>query len=162
MNNNSSKSIIDAIIAEQLKNSLSSTAAKSSDPTSLLVQAILNDRLGSVAEDDDISTTDTRIVEGDYEYAEEPRPDVVEFGELHELRSTLVRMQTQMEDMFEELSELTHRNDMFASMFGACGRCWGEDPDCAECQGQGFSGTYEPDKELLKRFATPALRRLRN
>src|SRR5512134_1312078 len=35
-----------------------------------------------------------------------------------------------------------------AAAFGACGLCWGEDPDCPSCRGRGRPGRFAPDPAL--------------
>lgn len=64
--------------------------------------------------------------------------------------------------MFAELEELRLRNDMLASALGACYLCWGDDPKCEVCNGEGVTGAFAPDKQLFSQLVGPAARRLRN
>jgi hypothetical protein len=64
--------------------------------------------------------------------------------------------------MFAEIEELRSRNDQLASALGACYLCWGEDPQCEVCNGEGVPGAFEPDKQLFSKLVGPAARRLRN
>jgi hypothetical protein len=64
--------------------------------------------------------------------------------------------------MFAELEELRSRSDMLASALGACYLCWGDDPQCEVCNGEGGPGAFTPDKQLFSKVVGPAARRLRN
>jgi hypothetical protein len=43
-----------------------------------------------------------------------------------------------------------------AAALGACGLCWGEDPDCLGCRGRGHVGMIRPDPEIRARLLGPA------
>jgi hypothetical protein len=53
--------------------------------------------------------------------------------------------------------ELLDRNNALAAAVGACD-CWGEDRDCAFCDGQGTPGWVRPDGELFAEYVDPAVR----
>lgn len=65
------------------------------------------------------------------------------------VRRKLVEMQV-------ELNELRQRNEVFAHTLGAC-PCWGYDPSCIECNGQGVPGYYVVDRKLFDQFVAPVL-----
>lgn len=71
------------------------------------------------------------------------------------------RLREQSRQMLSELLALRERNDLLAEALGACYLCWGEYPDCQECQGQGMSGSRPPNRELFKQFVSPAISRLK-
>jgi hypothetical protein len=60
-----------------------------------------------------------------------------------------------------ELEDLRRRNEIFAAAVGACEICWGDDPACPICRGEGRPGWAEPNRGLFAEVAGPALRRLR-
>lgn len=45
--------------------------------------------------------------------------------------------------------------DLSAAL-GACGICWGDDPDCAGCHGRGHIGMIRPDLQIRARLLGPA------
>jgi hypothetical protein len=60
------------------------------------------------------------------------------------------------DDAFEAIQD---RNLLIASALGAC-ECWGEDPGCPNCAGQGKSGWNQPDPSLYGEFVEPASKRI--
>jgi hypothetical protein len=52
--------------------------------------------------------------------------------------------------------DLLDRNSAVAAALGACD-CWGEDPDCAFCGGEGVPGWARPDEECFGTYVRPAL-----
>jgi len=46
---------------------------------------------------------------------------------------------------------------MIACSLGACPECWGHDPDCTECVGEGRPGAFLPD-ELMTTMTLRALK----
>jgi hypothetical protein len=53
---------------------------------------------------------------------------------------------------------LADRNVLLAAAVGACD-CWGVNPGCAICSGEGSAGWLEPDARLYAEFVEPAVRR---
>ena len=78
-----------------------------------------------------------------------------------ERRRALLRLQQLVRSMYAELEELRARNDQLALALGACYLCWGEDPDCEVCGGEGTPGSSPPDKALFAQLVVPAASRLR-
>ena len=62
-------------------------------------------------------------------------------------------------NMYMELEYLREKNDTLAAALGACYLCWGEDPECPECNGKGQPGYFVPEGNLFTVFVTPALRK---
>lgn len=60
--------------------------------------------------------------------------------------------------MQDELEELRRRNRELARALGACADCWGRDPLCETCGGDGLPGSSRPARELYLRFVAPAVR----
>lgn len=54
---------------------------------------------------------------------------------------------------------LKNRNVVLAGALGAC-ECWGEDPACPDCGGDGAAAWSDPDPELYEEYVAPATRRL--
>jgi hypothetical protein len=50
------------------------------------------------------------------------------------------------------------RNLLLAAAVGACD-CWGEDPSCPICSGEGSAGWTEPDTRLYDEYIKPAVLR---
>lgn len=53
---------------------------------------------------------------------------------------------------------LVDRNVLLAAALGACD-CWGEDPECDECSGEGTVAWVPPDPELYDEYVKPAVMR---
>src|SRR5262249_38720216 len=49
---------------------------------------------------------------------------------------------------------------LLASALGACD-CWGLEPDCTLCHGEGSAGWSQPDGELFQEYVGPAVDRLK-
>lgn len=56
--------------------------------------------------------------------------------------------------------ELAERNLALAEALGACD-CWGQDPRCHVCEGEGGPGWILPDRQLFARYVQPAIRVIR-
>lgn len=77
-----------------------------------------------------------------------------------EKKERTLRLREKFRQMRSELLALRERNDLLAEALGACYLCWGEYPDCQECQGRGTPGSRPPNRELFKQWVSPALSRL--
>jgi hypothetical protein len=89
-------------------------------------------------------------------------PSVDDPGEL-EVRTQRVegafrRLRQRVQLLYAELEELRERNDQLAAALGACHLCWGEDPGCPLCGGDGGPGAAPPDRRLFVRLVVPATR----
>lgn len=71
------------------------------------------------------------------------------------------RLRRMVRNMREELEELRERNDRLAAALGACYLCWGDDPECPLCHGNGHPGFLAPEPDSFSRLVAPALRRIR-
>ncbi len=61
----------------------------------------------------------------------------------------------------DELEALREVNDTVAAALGACPECWGGDPECRTCAGEGAAGALDPDERLFAELVLPAVRRVR-
>ena len=64
--------------------------------------------------------------------------------------------------MYAELEVLRERSDAFAAAIGACPVCFGDDPLCEECAGNGRPGAVAPDPDAWRQFVAPAIQRVRS
>lgn len=56
--------------------------------------------------------------------------------------------------------DLAERNLALAEALGACD-CWGRDPRCHICEGEGGPGWILPDRQLFATYVQPAIRAIR-
>ena len=56
-----------------------------------------------------------------------------------------------------DYEELIERNSVLAAALGACD-CWGEQLDCAFCDGAGAPGWVLPDRQMFATYVYPAVR----
>jgi hypothetical protein len=59
-------------------------------------------------------------------------------------------------DPSADVPNMPERNRLLARALGAC-ECWGEQPECKMCYGQGGPGWALPHKPLFDRLVRPAL-----
>lgn len=64
------------------------------------------------------------------------------------------------EKLLARCEELEDRNSALAAALGACD-CWGEEADCAVCQGAGMPGWALPERRMFLKFVSPALKTVR-
>lgn len=81
---------------------------------------------------------------------------------LHRKRESFQRLERLMKQLYAELETLRERNDSLAAALGACYLCWGEDPCCEACGGDGLPGSTAPDEVLFAHFVTPVARSMRS
>lgn len=58
-------------------------------------------------------------------------------------------------DGWDAQEALVDHNVLLAAALGACD-CWGTDPDCTICSGEGSAGWTEPDRGLYDEYVEPA------
>lgn len=56
---------------------------------------------------------------------------------------------------------LLEQSRMLAAAIGACTDCWGEDPDCQTCEGEGRPGSFLPHRGCFEVFVLPVVDGLR-
>jgi hypothetical protein len=77
-----------------------------------------------------------------------------------EKAQALRQLRRRVEDLYQELEELRERNDALAAGLGACYLCWGDDPNCLICAGQGVPGYFQPDSVRFEQLVIPAVQRI--
>ena len=50
---------------------------------------------------------------------------------------------------------LVAKIEMLACALGACPTCWGNEENCADCEGDGLPGSMLPDPQCFERFVAP-------
>ncbi|MFM0212005.1 hypothetical protein PQQ96_31930 [Paraburkholderia sediminicola] len=115
-------------------------ALASTDPTLAPVVSLLQQRLATA-----------EVVDVDSEEVSEPPL------EAREGVSDLAQLARKM---FAELKVLRMRNDSLAAALGACRVCWGEDPGCQVCGGDGGVGAFQINARLFNKIVRPALKQL--
>jgi hypothetical protein len=70
-------------------------------------------------------------------------------------------LRARFETIRTENKRLLEINDLLAAALGACRLCWGDDPECHECGGNGIPGGAVPRQPLFAKYVLPALRRRR-
>lgn len=96
---------------------------------------------------------------------DEPAPDARQQEidalqlELEQAQRHAARMERIARRLSAELDETRGQLSDLAVACGACGLCWGDDPQCPGCRGHGQPGRFAPDPELLRRLGVAAPRR---
>lgn len=75
-------------------------------------------------------------------------------------RVSLSRIRENMAAMRGELEDLRETNDTLAIALGACYLCWGGEPECPNCEGEGTPGYFMPDPALFNEIVRPAVSRV--
>ena len=96
----------------------------------------------------------------------------------HEQAEVIRRMRIQRKKLLEQLSlmkdklkegkadksqivtrinQLKKRNNALSDALGSCTHCWGEDPACDHCSGNGMPGWRNSNKRLFNIYVRPCL-----
>jgi len=59
--------------------------------------------------------------------------------------------------IMRQLNKLRRLNDSLALALGTCSLCWGDDPDCDHCGGNGSSGWKNVNMRFFKLYVWPTL-----
>jgi hypothetical protein len=76
------------------------------------------------------------------------------------LKDQLKQLNAEKEQMSSSLNYLWKLNNSFAEAVGSCNNCWGEDPDCEICKGNGSPGWKEINKRFFNIYILPGLEKL--
>ena len=77
--------------------------------------------------------------------------------QLTEARRKLKRSNADKTKVVAKISRTKKLNELLSGALGSCNRCWGEDPNCANCSGDGISGWRKINKKLFNTYVLPAL-----
>lgn len=80
---------------------------------------------------------------------------------LEQQRQQMTELKQVLKSLYAETETLRARNDALAAALGACYLCFGEDPVCPECGGNGVPGSLPPDVAAFRQYVLPAVRRIR-
>jgi hypothetical protein len=102
------------------------------------------------------------------EAEEEPAAEAAPLGEedgeepvMQQSPRAGAHLHARVQQLQAELERLQEVNDTVAEALGACHLCWGDDPACEICQGDGAPGCFVPPRDLFQRFVVPALGRMK-
>jgi len=73
------------------------------------------------------------------------------------LRKKLKQRDTEKTKIVEQISGAKKLNNSLSDALGSCNKCWGEDPDCPNCLGNGIPGWRKINSRLFNSFVLPAL-----
>lgn len=62
--------------------------------------------------------------------------------------------------VMKRLNYLVKLNANLAQALGSCSSCWGEDPGCAICSGEGYPGWQKVNKRLFNLYVLPAIEKI--
>lgn len=97
---------------------------------------------------------DAEIVETDEEHREI-------MSAARRLEEESAELRGRMQALAAEIGSLRERMELVADALGACGLCWGQDPQCRACRGRGRPGYALPDEELFADLVLPAVQMMR-
>lgn len=80
---------------------------------------------------------------------------------LENFRSILSEIKRENMRLREVNNGLLAHSELLAGAVGACPECWGEDPDCEFCEGDGGPGSFLPEQDSFDEFVKPVLRMVR-
>ncbi len=128
----------------------------SSDLLQNLAYRMIEQRLTASPESDEDDPPDDDQLRREQEELEGRRE------RLEEQRQRMRDLKGVLTSLYAEIETLRVRNDTLAAALGACYLCFGEDPACPECHGNGEPGSLIPDAAAFRQYIVPALRRARS
>jgi len=76
------------------------------------------------------------------------------------LKEQLNQNKTGKNEMQARLNQLIKLNNSLSGALGSCSTCWGEDPDCSNCSGNGSAGWRNTNRRLFNVYVLPTLTKL--
>ena len=80
--------------------------------------------------------------------------------QLTSVRNKLKQVDAEKQSSFAKMNRAEQLNLLLAKALGSCGNCWGEDPNCIVCAGNGISGWQKVNKRLFNLYVLPALEKV--
>ncbi len=72
-------------------------------------------------------------------------------------KSQVKKSNSDKDEIMGQLNKLSRLNDSLALALGTCSLCWGEDPECKHCEGNGSSGWKNVNMRFFKLYVWPTL-----
>jgi hypothetical protein len=76
------------------------------------------------------------------------------------MKDQLKQIKTDMHNTRTQLNQIVKINNSLSQGLGSCNACWGEDPDCVNCSGEGSPGWRKINKRLFNIYVLPAIEKL--
>jgi DNA gyrase/topoisomerase IV subunit B len=76
------------------------------------------------------------------------------------LREQLKHSRADRNEVMSKLNYLMKLNTSLAEALGSCNNCWGDDPECTICSGEGYPGWRNINKRLFNLYVLPSLEKL--
>ncbi len=76
-----------------------------------------------------------------------------------QLKGQLAQLKTDKSETTLRLNQFIKLNNSLAGALGSCSNCWGEDPECSQCAGNGSPGWRSINRRLFNIFVLPVLER---
>ncbi len=76
------------------------------------------------------------------------------------LKIQLRALKSEKKEIEIQLTRQTNLNNSVAGAFGSCSKCWGGDPHCSNCSGNGSPGWRHIDRGLFNMHILPTLVKL--
>jgi hypothetical protein len=90
--------------------------------------------------------------------SEEIRPSINKIKYMQRIKS--LKQENQM--LKNGLEQTLLLIDEISDLLGACGNCFGKDPECTLCHGKGKPGNFTFDKRAFYEFIKPCLQQVNN
>ena len=76
------------------------------------------------------------------------------------LREQIKDSKANRNQMMLRLDYLMKLNTSLAEALGSCSNCWGENPACTICRGEGYPGWQKINKRLFNLYVLPTIEKL--
>src|SRR6266487_1814000 len=76
------------------------------------------------------------------------------------LKKKLKENSLEQVQIINNVNDMKKLNNSLSAALGSCSHCWGEDPDCSVCSGDGISGWRNINKRMFNIHVLPCLEKL--
>ena len=76
--------------------------------------------------------------------------------QVSKLKDKAKKMKAERIEMFAHYNQTMKLNNSLSSALGSCNICWGENPDCPACSGNGYPGWRTVNKRLFNIYILPS------